>query len=696
MTRSAFSASVAVVASLAAAQTPVPEFRSEVTYVEVDVRVTDQRGDFVRGLTLDDFELLEDGKPRAIAAFNLVDLPIESAEADLSGRATPPPPDVRSNARPFAGRVYVMVIDDTHTRFSRTTLARRAARQFIEQRLADDDLMAVVHTAGPRGASQELTSDKALLLASVDRTLGRGLRSATAARLDLHSSTANVQLRSGAVGPAPVSSGGESAAPATNPEDPDKLLRLQDARNTLDTLRGVAEWLAAVRGRRKAILFVSEGFRQDILTDHVGPWILEATREVISAAARANVVFYGIDPRGLTTLADEGIEMGAPPLTEDPLLSINRGLADELRSSQRGLQMLSEETGGFAVLDTNQFDGAFERIVRENSSYYVLAYQPPDHKPDGRSHKIEVRVRRPGLKAEHRRSYASPRGKPRMADEPKGNPRIHAALSSPLPVSGLTLAAFAAPFRARSGEGASVLIGTEVSGRDLSLAEAGQLEISSMAVDAQGEVRGGSTETVSFSLRPETRDRIRGTGLRVFSRFELPPGRHQLRVAAHDAGNDRTGSVLMDLSIPDFAKAPLSVSGIAIASAMAQTTPTARPDPELGQALPAAPAAWREFLRDDQVVAYAEVYDNEPAPHTLEVTTTVTRLDDGSVVSRSSQEHASDSLQERKVGVTATLPLPDLDDGTYVLKIAARTRHGGATAEREVPFTVVGTGPTPE
>ncbi len=676
---------VAAAATLAVAQAPVPVFRSEVTYVEVDVRVTDDKGAFVRGLTLDDFELLEDGKPRPIAAFNLVDLPVEREETGFPGRATAPPPDVRSNARPFEGRVYVMVIDDTHTRFTRTGLARRAAREFIEKRMAANDLMAVVHTAGPRDASQELTNDKALLLAAVDRTTGRALRSATAARIDNYNLTQELIRRQ----PAGQALPGQDTALT----DPDEALRAQDARSTLDTLRGVAEWLSAVRGRRKAILFVSEGISYDftdIFGNRSASIVLDAMRDTIAAAARANVVFYGIDPRGLTMLGDEEIMIGASPLSEEPGLSITGGLRDEVRFAQRSLQMVSAETGGFAVVNNNEFDGAFERIVRENSSYYVLAYDPPDHKPDGKFHKIEVRVKRPGLKVEHRRGYASPRGRPKAAEKPTGNPRIHATLNSPLPVSGLTLSVFAAPFRAGSGKGASVLIGTEVEGRELSLAETGQLEISSLAVDAKGEVRGGSTETVSFALRPQSRERIRGSGLRVFSRFELPPGRHQLRVAAHDGGNDRIGSVVMDLAIPDFHKDPLSISGIAIASAMAQAVPTARPDAELGNALPAAPAALREFLRNDQAIAYAEVYDNEKAPHTLEVTTTVTRLEDGSVVLRSSEEHASGSLRDRRVAVTTTLPLPDLADGTYVLKIAARTRTGSATAAREVPFTVVG------
>ena len=72
-----------------------------------------------------------------------------------------------------------MVVDDLHTAFGRTPRVKARRRQFIEQHLGANDLMAVVHTGGPTDASQEFTSNKRLLLAAVDRTMGRKLDSAT-------------------------------------------------------------------------------------------------------------------------------------------------------------------------------------------------------------------------------------------------------------------------------------------------------------------------------------------------------------------------------------------------------------------------------------------------------------------------------------------------------------------------------------
>jgi len=91
-----------------APQTPAPQppvtFKVEVNYVEIDANVTDAQGNFVRTLTRDDFQLVEDGKPQALTAFSMVDIPIQRVDPPLFAK-NPIPPDVVSNRTPFEGRV---------------------------------------------------------------------------------------------------------------------------------------------------------------------------------------------------------------------------------------------------------------------------------------------------------------------------------------------------------------------------------------------------------------------------------------------------------------------------------------------------------------------------------------------------------------------------------------------------------------
>src|SRR6187549_593242 len=115
-----------------AQQQPAPSatFQVEVNFVDIDAVVTDARGNFVSDLTKDDFELLDDGKPQDISAFSLVDIPMPAANArPAAATATASLSDVRSNAQPISGRLYVIVLDDLNVAPLRTKVVINAARE---------------------------------------------------------------------------------------------------------------------------------------------------------------------------------------------------------------------------------------------------------------------------------------------------------------------------------------------------------------------------------------------------------------------------------------------------------------------------------------------------------------------------------------------------------------------------------------
>jgi len=97
----------------------------------------------------------------------------------------------------------------------------------------------------------------------------------------------------------------------------------------------------------------------------------------------------------------------------------------------------------------------------------------------------------------------------------------------------LTMRVFAAPFKG-AAPNASVLFGVELNGRDLQLSPNDKIQLSYFALDASGKIKGGNTDSLSMSnLKPETKARIEQTGLRLLTRLDLPPGRYQVRFAAH-------------------------------------------------------------------------------------------------------------------------------------------------------------------
>jgi len=98
---------------------PPVTFKVEVNYVEIDAAVVDAQGRPVSDLTKDDFEIVEEGTPQTIAAFSRVDVPVSRPDPPLFKRA-PVEPDVVSNIDPFNGRVFLIVLDDLQTDFSRS------------------------------------------------------------------------------------------------------------------------------------------------------------------------------------------------------------------------------------------------------------------------------------------------------------------------------------------------------------------------------------------------------------------------------------------------------------------------------------------------------------------------------------------------------------------------------------------------
>jgi len=148
-------------------QRPSVTFRVEINYVEIDAIVTDAQGNFVRDLTKDDFEVVEEGKPQDLSVLSMVDIPIERTDAPLYS-PTAIEPDVRSNAKEFNGRVFVLVLDDLQTHFGRSVRVRQAAKLFVERYLGANDIAAIVQTGARKDGAQEFTSNHTLLLKAIN------------------------------------------------------------------------------------------------------------------------------------------------------------------------------------------------------------------------------------------------------------------------------------------------------------------------------------------------------------------------------------------------------------------------------------------------------------------------------------------------------------------------------------------------
>ena len=664
---------------------PPLTFRVEANFVEVDAFVSDASGKPVTDLRATDFRVLEDGQPQMVSAFSFVNMPIARAERPLFS-PTAIEPDVDTNVG-MDGRIYLFVLDDAHVDLTRGPRVKDALRRFFERDFGANDMAAVVYTGGRAVDGQDFTNNPRLLLAAVDKFMGRKLRSPTLERLDEY----NRQRAAGT----------RNAGDPVN--DPVAFERAQKARDMLDSLRRLSDFMAGLHGRRKALVLVSEGIDYDIYNlfdnNSAASDIISWTRDAIAAATRANVSIYSVDPRGLMTPGSELIET-AGVAADEPNLGLGvQSAMDELRLSQDSLRELSEETGGFAFVNRNNVDDALDRLVAENSSYYVLGYYAANDRRDGRFRKIEVRVTRPGVTVRARRGYVAPRGRPPAITKPSNDleTALKAAVESPLPTAGIPMRLFAAPYKG-TAPNAAVAIAVELNINALKFTEKNgtynnAVTVVTFVADADGKTRVNEKASVDLTLMPMTYARARERGFRITSAVNLPPGRYQLRVSAADTAGV-AGSVGRTLVVPDFYKPPLVMSGLTVLSASGVLAPTAKvKDDPVGLLLMRPPTTAREFTRDDQLLLFAELYENQQnaQPHMVDITTEV-RAEGGRVVFNNTEQRSSTELQGGGApaaarsakaggyGYTAQIALKDFVPGLYVVHVEGKRRDGNVPA----------------
>jgi VWFA-related protein len=624
-----------------APQTPV--FTSGVDLVQLDVSVLDKDRQPVRGLTQADFTILEDGKPQKVAAFSAVDLPdvVRSATKWIRDVA----PDVTTNEIDNH-RIFVLVLDDATMPMDLWAIeaTRRSAESFID-RMGPDDLAAVIFTMDNRGA-QDLSSDHAKLKKAVN-TLSR-------------------------LGNVPLIVPRETKGPAQPPMVP--LPACWVYVSSMQVVQRATEYLAALPQRRKTLVYLSGGMAVDVgARKVVGPLIPidEASRKTCGAdvvyamseafrnAQRANVNIYGMDPMGLRTDA----RLGSPS-----------GAAIEF------LQTVSENTGGHAIINTNDLEPGLTQIFRENGSYYLLGYQPSNVKADGTFRRIDVKVNRPDVEVRARKNYYAP--KPVNAKAPPPSPAV-AAIADILPKSDLPLRITLAPF-ARPGEPTSTVT-IALGLRRPALTERVTEEVDWLvrAFTPEGDARGSADQTTALIL-PVAR---RGSDISRFdllARMDLKPGRYQLRISAHSTTLDTRGSVYADVEVPDFDKEPLTLSGVLMSVLPGE--PIA-PAEALSGVVPVIPTTEREFTRFERASAFLRVYQGGkegPAPVSLAI-----RIVDGNdrtMVSQSEVLAPDRFATARAADERFTLPLTQLPPGGYLLTLDATM--GKATARRDVRFNV--------
>jgi len=640
-----------------------PVFRTGVNVVRVDIIVTDRQGNAVTDLTKSDFEVLEDGKPQTVDLFRLINSDGNPAPGADPARAIRSMYDEEAEAAREDVRLFVIFLDDYHVRMQSAMRVRDTLAQFLTTQLGPLDMVAIMYPLTPVTALT-FTRDRDALVQAVRKFEGRKFNY--------------------------IPRNGFEQEYSHYPTQVVETLRNQV---TLSALEGLPVRLGSLREGRKAVILVSEGFIGILPAQLSGPMagipgtsapaaasatedrarfqaeldIQQKLRDIADVANRNNTAIYSLDPRGLAVNEYDMNE------NVDQRRDLN-----SLRESQDMLRMLANETDGRAIINRNDLAAGLRQIVRDTSSYYLLGYNSSLTTPDGKFHKIDVRLKRPGMQVRARKGYWAPTAAEAAKAAAPPRPRPPAAVERALSAveampHELVAAAWIGTAQGADGRTRVTYVWEPlppVPGEKRP--EPSRVSVVATGPDGQTYFRGRVPEEMSVggvTGVPAPAGTTPAEGVRAPSKvsFDARPGKMQLRTSIENAAGQVIDAAQQDLTIPDF-----SVQKVALSTPLVLCARTARHLQSLTRDADPTPTALRQFRRTDRLLIRFSAY----APRSAAPIVTVRLLN------RVGQKMSDLGLKAPDAAgefYQVDLPLAGLSPGEYVIEVKAVGDGGEAT-----------------
>ena len=385
---------------------PISE-RVEVSVTNVDVVVTDSKGNRVNGLTRDEFEVFQDNVPQTITNFYAVsggkllledgkEVPIDSPAA-----AVEIPQQLKTR--------YVVYIDNLNIQPQNRNRMFKRLKEFISENVGPQAEAMVVTYNRSLKVKRRFTSEKGDVLAAIEQTeteTGGGTPLASERR-DAISRINDAQTEDQAIRTA------RSFA---------QSLR-NDLQFAVDAFKTSLNGLAGVEGR-KIFIYVSEGLPASAgaeLFDTIqkkfpgGRGTLEVLdfdmnskyASIVQAANANGVTIWALDASGLS--ADDLVS------AENRYMEARPSSFAMRQNTQAPLLMLAEQTGGMAAINTNDWKDSLDELSKDFSNFYSIGYRTTRAASD-RPHSVEVKVKRKGLRVRARKGLLDKTTETRTAE----------------------------------------------------------------------------------------------------------------------------------------------------------------------------------------------------------------------------------------------------------------------------------------
>ena len=535
--------------------------------VQVDVIVTKDDKP-VPNLTAEDFEIFEDGRRQAITNFAYI--------SNVPAFAPPPVKADRkttANAAPYAPikpdephRTLAIVVDDLGLSAESMSQVRRQLRKFVAEQLQPNDLVAIMRTGGELGALQQFTNDKRLLNRAVEH-----LRWNLCSRVGIN-----------VIAPIQRYGGGGIAACAGG-----SYLR------TLKALRFIVDAMGYLPGRKSMVLlsdslvresqeeFIDRGRPRDDGADQDDPLSISpnsidhtfSLQKIAEKAIRSSVVIYSVDTQGLQytglTAADT---FSRSPQQLGNLMSMRSRL---LLSRREGGELIAKQTGGFMVRNSNSYE--LDRILEDQSGYYLLGYRPTDETFNRRFHHIKAKLKRSGMTLRTRFGFFGVTEEEANRTKPTARDNTSLALVSPFGVQDIEvdLTSF---FAEDSTTGPVIRSFVYIDPKTLSFTAVdgrhqASFELQGVIFGDNGGIVDQLSRGATLNLSDADYEHVMRNGLGMG--FDMPvkhPGAYQMRVAARDKSSSKLGTAGQFVVVPDLKNKRLAVSGIVLGAGGANQT----------------------------------------------------------------------------------------------------------------------------
>ena len=587
-------------------------FSMTTNVVTVNVTVLDKNGRPITNLTKNDFEVREDGKLQQLQAADFQHLdnttlpaaaPTFAQRPTAARKKNAPVPRAPAEPVPVSKyqdrRLIVLLFDFSSMQPAEQVRAKQAAIQFLNTQMTASDTVSIQVFGNTLQTVQDFTSDRDLLLDAINQfRIGDSSENATFA-----DEGADSQDQSG-----------DFVADETefNIFNADlKLAALEDSARTLGQYP-----------EKKALIYISSGIQKNGVDNQ------SQLRATVNTAIRANVAFYPIDARGLSALVPGGDATTAGAVGNNLYSGAGQNtLKQNFNNQQETLATLALDTGGKALLDSNDLTEGIRQVQKDFSSYYVLSYVSSNSAQDGRYRRIQVKLapRLAQLKAklDYRQGYYGPTTFARMRDSDK-EAQLSQALLSNNPLTELPLAVEVDYFRLDKNK-YFVPISVKIPGSALQFhgkgaKQATELDFIAQVFDSRQHSAGTVRDTIPLKVATDVAAQVAHKSIQYDTGLTLAPGKYSLRFVARENGEGKVGTFETPFEVPDLDSAknlrtsslilsnqrqPLAdqVAGVKNANKLLSTNPLI----EDGQKL--TPNVTKVFQPGQNLLAYVEIYD---------------------------------------------------------------------------------------